>query len=359
MKKMKKTAQVDPLTYIYYELRGDLDQTSYELVLRRDLTAEFWITLKQKIENGGLISIAVRGEVTSGKSTVGLAIKAEVNKLIMELGLNKNIDEYKTIVSDLLEWNRAIMNKEDNVCYLIDEWSELGGSGENSTTEASLYQTQADIAAQRYLHKIQCVPRTGTVYDNTSTILLDTIGRDSKKKTTLCRLYVNDPTDPILTPLGTINVYVGDVIEEDYYKRYRKKKFARISLMDREGVRDIRELEASAITLEAYKQLKGISTISEKMPNELITITVKTILQDRKLFYSIVGKVSVENPIRALLGTAYTISKLKRKIADKPMPEQAIKDIKKMIKIMEEKLNGMLKTEQRNVEILEQYNNIQ
>ena len=72
--RMKKTVTVDPkvnpLKQAYMELEGKV--YPLEEVMKRNLTDLFKYAIIAGIQNKALINMAIRGEVTTGKSTVGL-----------------------------------------------------------------------------------------------------------------------------------------------------------------------------------------------------------------------------------------------------------------------------------------------
>jgi len=66
--------------------------------------------------------------------------------------------------------------------------------------------------------------------------------------------------------LGTVNISVAEVLRTDDYKRYKERKFARMDLLKKYGVADIRQLEFSVITLETYNELKDLWTPEVRTP---------------------------------------------------------------------------------------------
>lgn len=349
-------ALVSPIRYIYLLT---LDQNiPQEEILKTDLTNEFYQELQNRIKRNNLITISIRGEPTSGKSTVALAIKHDINKIIIKNKKNTKIDEYETICSDQIEFNRFVMKNHNNVCVTIDEWNELGNTGENSSIEQGVFTFYTEVCAQRYIHRVMCTPRCYSQYDKTANILLDVIGRDTKQQTTMCRIYYHDGTLGVNFPLGVVHINVKDTIKSTWYKKYREKKFKRIELLDKYGKRDIRELEFSMIVLQAYDQLKPLIDPNTKFPPEIITTTVRHILSQNKVFYSIIGKYSLHEPIRALLNSEHLIKKIEKKL-QKPRPTNEHTALTKQLEYSKQMHKELVQNEKNNVKILEEYNKIQ
>jgi hypothetical protein len=350
---------LDPLMVLYHESVDAVRGLTHNDIVTNDITSVFWESIRDRVLHNALITITIRGETTSGKSTVALYIKHMINSLIVSTGKNNEIDEYKTICSDQIEFTRAIMKNWRNVCFSIDEWSELGKSGENATTENNLFTFYTDVCAQRYIHRVMCTPKALNQFDKASVILLDVLGRDDEKKETLCKVYYNDPSQLMgAVPLGTVKFEVGELIGEEWYLRYRRKKFARIDLLDKYGVKDVRELEISAMTLMAYERLKDMARASAKVPQELVETTTKHILQDEKLFYSILGMGVIVTRTRALLDLPHTLEKTKKKLR-KPLHEDEHEEQEKLKDALEKALDESVARHKKNVEVLKQYEGIE
>ncbi|MBT7392228.1 hypothetical protein HN827_05340, partial [archaeon] len=312
-------ASINPLMHYYLQYGEESRSETIRDILKTDLTDQLYTELKLRIKRNNLITISVRGEVTSGKSTVALALKHYINKLIVELGKNTKIDEYETICSDQIEFNRAIMSGKTNICYVVDEWSQLGQSGLGSTTENNLFEFYTDVCAQRFFHRIMCTPKANNFYDTASAILLDVIGKNTKEKFTLCRLLYNDPTSPMVAvPLGSVRIYVDEILNEDWYLRYREKKFRRIDLLDKYGIKDIRELESSKITLKGYNDLIDLCSMTSKFTLEIVTLAIKNLMNEEKILYSILQLNDIANNVKGLLNAKQQIEKMKSQL-NKPL----------------------------------------
>ena len=317
------------IDYLYYQIKGR--GLTQEEVERNDLTEDFFESLKYRIKYGMLISITIRGETAMGKSTAGIYLKKKINDYLIESKKReckskkeRNDLEFETIASDQIESNRLFMRDWRNVCILIDEYSTMAQSGENATTEQNLYTSYVDIFAQRFVHRIQCTPRSGSMFDMGATYILNIDAVDKKRGTTLATIFYNDPTSMkgIPFPLGFVKIEVNDLIEEwrkiediarkekktekdegilniskkkDFYVKYMDKKFKRMDLLDKKGVRDIRELEKAKIILEVYNRCKeGVNGIEKELYGGTIKNELTNYLEETKvLTYSMIGRENV------------------------------------------------------------------
>lgn len=355
----KKTDKVvlDDCKYIYHKKR-DMMGISHGNILQEDITPYFWNTLKYWIENEHNNPITVVGETTSGKSTVALAVMNFFADLI-EKKYNKKIDRYSRICSDMIEFNRRMNEGEENNVLQTDEWSDMNSTSLNSSTETSMFNTILKMSAQRDIRQIFATPHNNTPYTFASTLILQVIGRNAKTKTTLCKLTYHDVGEEIFLPLGVVNIDVSKVLEADWYKKYREKKFKRLDLMEKHGVRDIRELENSKIVLELKEELSECSQIAKKkISRDFLNMSVKQYLQRNKYFFSIMGDTEIGSRLMGILDFEREIAEMKRQV-NKPGDFEKLQRLRKMIKIYSNKLNEVLESEKKNVKILEEYNKIQ
>ena len=71
-KQEKITVDVDILKYLYYQRKNNL--VPEEELFKINLTKEFYHSINSKIQHGELVNIGVRGEVRTGKSTIGRSL---------------------------------------------------------------------------------------------------------------------------------------------------------------------------------------------------------------------------------------------------------------------------------------------
>lgn len=341
---------VDYLKYLYMVYK-DYAVTETE-IMSNDVTQIFEEALADKVEKGELIVILIRGEVRTGKSTVGLKIKQFINDLILKFGRRKKkVDEFNTICSDQTEFVRWTTKRDEKeVCVLIDEYNTMAEGGANASTEQQLLQTHNDMFATFHVHRINCNPTQ--LRDSNAFIHLEVIGRNLEKKVTRCKLIYCNNLEGDVMPLGYVDIAVGDIIknwedkvkdlfemvqpkdndskeikelwkkrdevikewkEKDWYVRYVTKKIERLNLIVDFGVRDVRELEFSVVVLEVFSELRVLAE-SGRVSNELIVSVLKDVCRENKLFYSFYAETIVFNNIKGILGLITEQNKYKKKL---------------------------------------------
>ena len=133
----KPTVEQDTLKYLFTKARESL--TTESEALKNDLTETFKEWKKEKIRAKELIVIQIRGEVRTGKSTVGIQLVWDINKDIQKLGLNPIAESYmwKWIFSDQTEFLRFINGNERHVALSIDEFNSLAKTEKNYNTDSA------------------------------------------------------------------------------------------------------------------------------------------------------------------------------------------------------------------------------
>lgn len=383
----KPNISIDDLKWIYMECLDAMIPESE--AIQDDLTETFWKTIKGKIDARELINIAIRGEVRSGKSTVAIKLMYEINKYLHSIGLNDNVLRIMNnlIFSDQTEFLRFIDSNERNVAFVIDEFNSMAKTGLNATTEEALFDTFSDVFAGQYQHRMTVSP--SNITDKNATIILDVIGKDEKQKIVRCKLNYRDVVSGRPMVIGRVDIYIGDIIklwesgevkrivettgvqnledqriidearEKDFYVRYQIKKYKRMDLIKKEGVRDIRELEWADIILEILRELEDDAKI-EKVDFELIAVQAKMVLRRMKRFSSILLERDIASRAMALLNLYTKIHKMYKKIenpaknAVKLTAEEAMV-MKKIIAKRQEKLDSLIKEQEYLSDLYRQY----
>lgn len=331
--------QADPLRYLFMEMKDKLVPESE--AIKNDLTQTFWETVVYKLRIGQLLNIASRGEVRTGKSTVIIKIAWQINKMIEKLGKNKDISNNmnKYIFSDQTEFLRFIDQDIMHVCIAIDEFNRMAATGLNATTEESLFAFYSDVFAGKYIHRVTASP--DVITDKNANIILDVQGNDNDKKVTRLKLTYRDISSKQQMVLGFVDIYVGDVIENwekyvrpiflkndksledgeilakyrkiDFYVRYQIKKYKRMDLVDKHGVRDIRELEFSTIVLQTLEELRDYAKFNKVSP-ELVLSTVDEIRRKHKRIYTLFVLNEISSKVRAILSLYHESYKMDNKL---------------------------------------------
>lgn len=343
-----KTVKVDKLKLLYMDVRDKLVREGE--LLANNITNIFWDNLYKKVKYKELINIAVIGEVATGKSTVGMEIMRRVNGYVTEGDKKREIDHYSMIFSDQTEFIRFIHKDVRNVCVLIDEFNRMAETGLNATTETHLFDFYSDVFAQKNVHRVNCAP--STIADNNTTIILEVIGTNRDEKNTKCKLKYREVTEGQPVMLGIVDIDVSKVLEEDYYRRYRLKKFKRMELLDSHGVRDIRELEFSGLVLQTFSELRDIAEI-QKVSHELVLSTVTSVVRNNKRIYSILTHNEIATRVKSILGLYTELRKLEKKLG-----ENTDEKLRRAKDTIHKQLKGRIAEENKLQAVYEKYMNI-
>ena len=200
------------------------------------MTELFVEEIRQRVEKGNLVNVQIRGEQTSGKSLVGFVITMFINSLL------KKKTEIWQICPDQFDFLDRVKDMTiKNTCMLIDEWNELSTTGYNATTNQALLTQFNEVQAQRFIHKIACSPQK--VVDQTSSIRLDVIDKNPKKKTTTCLVsYVLSRESIVFEQLvGHVEIDVRKGLNSKLWESYKKRKFERMNMLMEKGIMDSRQ----------------------------------------------------------------------------------------------------------------------
>lgn len=306
MKQKEVEYSVDLLRDDYYKLKDELIP-EHEVVEGTDVTEDLYDCLYDKLKNNEIINLCVQGEVISGKSLVGEALMLETNQNYKSLGtLPKGFDYMKHIVADQTEFLRVTNPDETHCCFLIDEWNRLSLTGINSTTEEKWYDYYSDVFAQKHISRISTSP--SHVTDKNATIWLDVIAKDVESKTTLCRVRYHNIAEHSAMAIGHAKIDVSKALAQPWHERYRKKKFARMALLDEHGVRDIRELEFAELVLATYTDISKMRTKAMTNPN-IIMSAVRQHVNEKRLVYSLIAYSDIANRVKTLADVDWETTK--------------------------------------------------
>lgn len=313
-----------------------------------DITNLFLEELEKMIEKKELINIAIIGQVVKGKSTVMMKIANIINHLIgKEMKL-----EY--ICADQYEFGRKVLEEMENICLGVDEYSALEETGWNATIEAKWLEQFSDVQAQRFIHRASCSPRK--IIDENASIIIEVIEKDTKTKTTVCLIYFKrtTPMGQRIQLIGSIRLYVGDIIETEWYSRYRKRKFEKMDLINKEGIYQTRHLYFAPTIMSSYESLVKLSIFGRPTKN-IIETRIKRELQERKIPISTLAVDHLRVEVQGLIEQKATIDTYKRKIANIKGKITLKQEATSQIKEAEEQLNKDIKRYQRIIEIGKKY----
>lgn len=303
------------------------NEMSENEIMKKDYTIDFWEELVNMYNYKELINIAVIGKVTKGKSTVAIAIARE----ILTKMLNKKMS-INNILDDQISYQRVIKNPElENDCHVIDEDNRLSRTGMNATIEITQLQSFSEIQAQRYLHRIACSP--SNVEDVETAIILEIIAAYKEQLFTRCKLYykINTPIGIITQVLGYVDIDVSEVINEEFYKKYRDIKFKKMELMNKYAINDRREMDFANIVLNIYDELKDIAKF-ERIPESFIDSALS--VQQLKMGFNL--SIIAEEKLKK---RAYALLQLETKIASENFKSNDTEKLQKSIEFRDELLN--------------------
>jgi hypothetical protein len=346
MQNKEINVSVDPLKGLYYERIDQLERE--EDIIQRDITHEFYTFLEDKLDNKELINIAIKGEVSGSKSTSAIAIIYEINSLI-EKRDNKKIDMFKSIFSDQTEFLRFINTEETNLGIVIDEFSDLANTGMNATTESALFNYYSNVFAQKFIHRVSCSP--SVILDINSNIILEYVGKNEKEKVSKFILRYKNVTRGFQEwTLGCIYIDVSKILDTNFYKRYRKKKFQRMELLDKHGVRDLRELEFADSILDVVDELKDFVADGNKQElSDMIQATISKVNREKKRIYSMIVSGEIGSRCRNILNLYSSIGNISIR-SDKTKSEmEKLKLYTKMKKVQKILRNELEEERKRRV----------
>lgn len=379
----------DTLKFLFIKARESAMPESE--ALKNDLTQTFKEWIREKIRAGELIVVQIRGEVRTSKSTVGITIDYDINSFLQEIGLNEKALDYmwKWIFSDQTEFLRFINGDERNVGLCIDEFNTLAKTGINSTTEEALLDHYSDVFAGQYLHRVSM--GTDVIIDKNTTVILDTIGKDEENGITLCKLIYRDVVTRQQLTIGKVYIDVSktiknwikegirDLIEKkgiltpeekakvdhwkkkDYYIKYQVKKYRRMELLKKEGVRDIRELEFADIILDCLMELEELSKV-KPVKRELIMVIVDEVIRRHRRIYSIIAKQEIATKVSAILAINTEINQMHRKLkgskTTQPTPQEEL-IYKKVIAKLKQDLRNRVSEVEHLRDLYKEYINIE
>jgi hypothetical protein len=339
---IEEEVSVDILKWLYYENKDLLIKDTE--MLQNDITEEFYHYIEDKIEHREVINVAFIGEVAGSKSTSAIACMDVANGIIEKVK-KKKIDRFKHIFSDQTEFLRFINTEEEDVAIVIDEFNRMSETGLNASTETVLFDYYSEVFAQKHVHRFSCSP--SFVLDKNANVVMEYIGKDENKKVSKFKLMYRNIAEGFHPRcLGCVYVDVSKILEQEYYKRYREKKFKRMALLDKHGVRDIRELEFADIVLKAVNDLKDITRDGTKSNlSDMVVATISRVCRENKRIYSIMTTSEIASRVRNILGLYADLYKTSIKLA------KSKNDVERMnINEKKRKINQVLEIELKEEE---------
>lgn len=307
MKKMKKYRTNSFYHYANEYRKYATDENDIEKI---DCTDMFWAELSVMIDEGELVNININAPPTSGKSVTGFAIatrlmKEKFNKEFGIMDIDRDQQEFSKTMRD------ATIK---NTVRVIDEWNELELTGENSTIEQTLYNVFSDVMAQRFVHKISCSPKDTA--DKNALIFLQVESTDKRNKVNHCKLFyrIFFGGMEITQLLGFVDIYVGDVIKQQWYKDYRRRKFEKMHLILDEGIFQPRKLEYAKVIKEVVDKLKLLTRISMAINVNIVRNYIKIAARKYKIPQTILGEELATKDVLGILDFYKAMHRINRQV---------------------------------------------
>lgn len=298
----------DPLRAIFNEVRESA--MSEEEAKQMDITNSVWHSFETSIASKEPINFQVRGNPSTGKSTVCAKLVYGINEM---LGATPSFLEnmHRVIFSDQIEFLRFTKSGQTNLGIQIDEWNRMVQTGYNATTEMTLFDYYSDVFAQRFVHRGSCAP--SQVVDRNCYLFLDVEGRDLERKVTHLKVTYRDIITGESMVIGHMKVFVGDIIKLNFYELYRNKKFKRMELLEKNGVKDVRDLEFAYISLKVFSTLCEMAK-SMKVKLNTVNKTVDMIRRQEGRVYSMLTMNEITGRCKGLLDLLTEKKEIERKL---------------------------------------------
>lgn len=328
-----ETHEAPPLRALAEELKQQM--IDEKEIMQYDRTLLFWENIDSVLYYYLTNVIHIKGETGTGKSTVGMAIQLyimrkkmellkkgrykdridnELSKVTRKIGFEEfeeNMDQF--IFSDQTEFGRFIKHMWALVCAEIDENSRYASTGYSASSEETGYAYYSDTFAQMLTDRILCSP--ATITDINSNVILEVMGTDLKSGTTKLKLSYRDTSDGSLIILGYVIIDVNEILEKEYYKRYRERKFRRMELLAKHGKRDVRELEFDYIAYRVFLMLKEDALV-DKITVQEVEGVLDIVKREEGRIYSMLADNLIVRKAGTILGlySAHNKARVKREI---------------------------------------------
>lgn len=366
-KKGTKRPMLNNLQSLHYKMKDNYQNgrapTTLEIA-SIDITETVNNFIAQAVRDRFYFSVLFTGAQSGGKSISNLTLAYKTAKYLMQLnafkGLKKkdfSMNDY--ITYDEVEFNELIMKNVEDCIGVIDELNEMNTGGDNTTVVRQIYISNAEVNAQKFVYRFCATPRVNSFYEHTSLLVFRSIGMDRANKLNYWIVYYNDPADTEKYPIGLYISDISEILEEKWYQKYKKKKFARMNLLNKHGVRDVRELRNAKVILQVFNALKDSTKFGTKIKTETISGQIDLVLHREKLIYTSLAKANTLEPIKALISLKHAIELYKieqgKLNPEKPNFREKYEMYKELIKRDEKTLNDLVEFREKLVKILNEY----
>lgn len=290
----------------------DNPDLSFNTIKDYEITSEFWEAIKRYYKQRTNIVFNFNGHTTDGKSITCATIIAKINKEYFNREMKA-----KYILGNQQEYSYWV-NKNPNETELmlqIDEFSNLAGTGENSSIETQFLEEISNIHAQTYIGRGYCSPKA--IGDPNCLFHLEVAHKDIDGQFNVCYVYYNLTRGGTSYPqiIGHIIVDVSETLKSQWYKEYREKKFQKIDLLRIHKIYHERDLiYAGAIreTIEYFNEYLSMNKVPDA--DEIKNIG-KTIAEKKGIRLSIIGtQLTIVDNVRPILKTKLDFQRISNQI---------------------------------------------
>lgn len=320
-------------------------EQDYEKIKNKDITKEFMKQYKIYFQQGTLVVINFNGHTTDGKSTAAAKLLKIGNKYLNKKTTTKNIFSNQQEYANWVGEN----NETKNIVIQIDEWSRLAETGANATIEQAYFEELSNIHAQMYIHRIYCSPHQ--LPDPNILLHLEVAAKDIQNKKTICYVYYNLSRAGSTIPqiIGHIVLDVKDILEEEWYKKYRTQKFKRIELLRKHHIIHERELIYASAIQEIIKHFIGYTQIGKIISQRTIESKAKIYCQQKNIKLTMLGiEYAIVTPTKAVLDLYTDTVKIKNEIIKAEQTTNTKEYFTNKIQLLKEQLR-------RNIEDIDYY----
>lgn len=197
---------------------------------------------------------------------------------------------------------------------------------------AELLQIQ-EQQAQRFVHRFTATPSNQP--DPTSTIILTVVNRNKKEMKTICKVYYCDyNTFGNKVFLGYAWFDVHTIVDSELERLYRIIKAKRWELLNKHGIRDLREAERADILLDTLSEVEETAQYVD-YDGTILKPLVEKKLQDKKRVASMAYRDDLVMDVLAFVKILAGVKKLRKQLLKKDVTPEYEKELRKVIEKLE------------------------
>lgn len=386
-----------------------------EEIAEQDITTIFLDEIPFIIENE-VLSIGIIGKTKSSKSSLMMLLL----KYFLNNYYNQKIELWNICAEQYEFGRKIMDEEIHDTILGIDEFGALEETGYNATIEQKYLEQFSDLQAQRNIGRIMCAPRKifdinaniiikiiskdtarflthtniyykietpnythtqliGRATFNLQKIIIEKDGwkqlkKDYKKDWEKYKKLTKNPTTEHQEEYGKNNEegfwkYIikkhklkefgkegFSKYQNPIYSRYRLRKWKKFSLLNKEGIFQMREMEFSELYLVLFKKLLPISKAT-KVTKDMIEGKAFGELKKRRLPATIFTIEILKTKVNSLISQHRTLQEMKIKLI-KVRDQKTRKDFQEAINETTQSLQEEIDSLQNLVRVSREYNEI-